>query len=60
MDLPIEFKERMKKMLGEEYDEFELLMAGKGRCAQDNYYLEEITEETFNNLIDLAFFWRVK
>ena len=30
----------------EEYDEFELLMAGKGRCAQDNYYLEEITEET--------------
>ena len=30
----------------EEYDEFELLLAGKGRCAQDNYYLEEITEET--------------
>ena len=30
----------------EEYDEFKLLLAGKGRCAQDNYYLEEITEES--------------
>ena len=29
-----------------EYDEFELLLAGKGRCAQDDYYLEEITEES--------------
>lgn len=29
----------------EEYDEFKLLLAGKGRCAQDSYYLEEITEE---------------
>jgi hypothetical protein len=32
-----------------EYDEYELLMLGEGRCAQDNYYLiplpeEEITE----------------
>ncbi len=30
----------------QEYDEFELLLAGKGRCAQDDYYLEEITEES--------------
>lgn len=29
----------------EEYDEFALLMAGKGRCAQDDYFLEEISEE---------------
>lgn len=26
----------------EEYDEYELLMLGEGRCAQDNYYLEAI------------------
>lgn len=30
----------------EEYDEFELLMAGKGRCAQDDYFLDEISEES--------------
>lgn len=29
----------------DEYDEFELLMAGKGRCAQDDYFLDEISEE---------------
>lgn len=28
----------------QEYDEFELLMAGKGRCAQDDYFLDEISE----------------
>lgn len=28
-----------------EYDEFELLMLAEGRCAQDNYYLEMISEE---------------
>ena len=28
-----------------EYDEFELLVLGKGRCAQDDYYIEQITEE---------------
>lgn len=27
-----------------EYDEFELLMLSNGRCAQDDLYLEEITE----------------
>lgn len=27
-----------------EYDEFELLMAAKGRCAQDDYFLDEISE----------------
>ena len=30
----------------EEYDEFALLMAGKGRCAQDDYFLDEIWEES--------------
>ena len=29
----------------EEYDEFQLLLLGNGRCAQDNYYLEELPEE---------------
>ena len=29
----------------ENYDEFELLMAGHGRCAQDDYFLSEISEE---------------
>lgn len=28
-----------------EYDEFQLLIAGDGRCAQDDYYLVEISEE---------------
>lgn len=28
-----------------EYDEFQLLVAGKGRCAQDDYFLDEISEE---------------
>lgn len=28
-----------------DYDEFELLLAGNGRCAQDDYYLNEISEE---------------
>lgn len=28
-----------------EYDEFELLVLGRGRCAQDDYYIELITEE---------------
>lgn len=27
-----------------EYDEFSLIMAGKGRCAQDDYFLDEISE----------------
>lgn len=31
----------------EEYSEFELLMLGKGRCAQDNYYIEPVTESDF-------------
>ena len=30
----------------EHYDEFELLMAGHGRCAQDDYFLSEISEES--------------
>ena len=30
----------------ENYDEFELLMAGRGRCAQDDYFLSEISEDT--------------
>lgn len=28
----------------EEYDEFELLIAGRGCCAQDDYFLDEISE----------------
>lgn len=31
----------------ESYDEFELLMLGKGRCAQDDYYLEPVTQVDF-------------
>lgn len=29
----------------EEYDEFKLLMSGQGRCAQDDYFLEEVSED---------------
>lgn len=29
----------------EEYDEYALLMLAQGRCAQDSYYLSEITEQ---------------
>lgn len=29
----------------EEYDEYALLMLGQGRCAQDSYYLSEITRQ---------------
>ncbi len=29
----------------QEYDEFELLMLANGRCAQDSFYLEEITAD---------------
>lgn len=35
----------------EEYDEFQLLIAGEGRCAQDDYYLFEISEEHLLNNI---------
>lgn len=28
----------------ESYDEFDLLMLAKGRCSQDNYYLESVSE----------------
>lgn len=43
-----------------QYDEFELLMLGKGRCAQDDYYLEPLDEDNlpeelvnrFNQKID--------
>ncbi len=34
----------------EEYDEFELLMLGNGRCAQDDYYLAPITERQLSNI----------
>lgn len=29
----------------ETYDEYELLMLSKGRCAQDDYYLEPLAEK---------------
>lgn len=32
----------------ESYDEFELLMLGGGRCAQDNYYVVQVSEEEFS------------
>lgn len=44
----------------EEYDEFELLMLADGRCAQDSYYLAEISETVLLNAFGSRYQKRVE
>lgn len=44
----------------EEYDEFELLMLADGRCAQDSYYLAEISETVLLNMFGSRYQKRVE
>ncbi|MCI6996340.1 MAG: DUF2442 domain-containing protein [Eubacterium sp.] len=44
----------------EEYDEFQLLMLGNGRCAQDSLYLEEMDAGQVVNMYKKRFERRVK
>ena len=41
-----------------EYDEFELLLLANGRCAQDSYYIEEISADELPS--DIAERWQYK
>ena len=43
-----------------EYDEFELLMLGMGRCAQDDYYLAAIAESELPEQIQKRFSKRIE
>lgn len=43
-----------------EYDEFELLMLADGRCAQDSYYLTEVSEKVLLNAFELRYQKRVE
>ena len=49
MDLPIEFKERMKKMLGEEYDEFE-----KAFSTEDNIFAIRLNNNPPEELLEIV------
>lgn len=42
------------------YDEFELLMLGSGRCAQDDYYLVPVTESDLPDSVLIRFEKRVE
>ena len=43
-----------------EYDEFDLLMLGNGRCAQDDYYLVELSYEQLPDTITQRFSKRIE
>ena len=49
MDLPIEFKERMKKKLGEEYDEFE-----KAFSTEDNIFAIRLNNNPPEELLEIV------
>ena len=44
----------------DEYDEYELLVLSKGRCAQDDYYIEPITEDELPYEVSKRFLKRIE